>query len=78
MQGKRKSKLYEEQRTQVCGSDVPVVALRFKEVHMLWLTCDVVSWIISIKRNKYVTGKQNEEFAFVLNSIYAIDIKLIV
>lgn len=51
MQGKRKSKLYEEQRTQVCGSDVPVVALRFKEVHMLWLTCDVVSRIISIKQN---------------------------
>ncbi|XP_060837365.1 uncharacterized protein LOC132919642 [Rhopalosiphum padi] len=40
VQGKQKSKLFEEQRTRVSGSDVPVVALRFKEVHMMWLTCD--------------------------------------
>jgi len=42
-QGKQKSKLLEEQRIRVNGSDVPVMALRFKEVHMMWLTCDVVS-----------------------------------
>ncbi|KAF0767176.1 tRNA dimethylallyltransferase [Aphis craccivora] len=42
VQGKQKSKLFEEQRTRVSGSDVPVVALRFKEVHMLWLTCDAL------------------------------------
>nr|QUH22250.1 tRNA dimethylallyltransferase [Megoura viciae] len=41
VRGKQKSKLFEEQRTRVSGSDVPVVALRFKEVHMMWLTCDV-------------------------------------
>ncbi|XP_015366387.1 PREDICTED: tRNA dimethylallyltransferase, mitochondrial isoform X1 [Diuraphis noxia] len=40
VRGKQKSKLFEEQRTRVSGSDVPVVALRFKEVHMMWLTCD--------------------------------------
>lgn len=49
MRGKQKSKFFQEQRTQVNGSDVPVVTLRFKEVHMMWLTCDVVSPIISIK-----------------------------
>ncbi|VVC32895.1 Zinc finger C2H2-type,P-loop containing nucleoside triphosphate hydrolase,Matrin/U1-C-like, C2H2- [Cinara cedri] len=38
--GKRKSELFKEQRTQVTGSDVPLMALRFKEVHMMWLTCD--------------------------------------
>ncbi|XP_029342325.1 uncharacterized protein LOC100162198 [Acyrthosiphon pisum] len=43
VRGKQKSKLFEEQRTRVSGSDVPVVALRFKEVHMMWLTCDAVS-----------------------------------
>lgn len=54
MQGKQKSKFFEEQRTQVNGSDVPVMALRFKEVHMMWLTCDAVSLIkcISLK-NKF-------------------------
>ncbi|XP_025416630.1 uncharacterized protein LOC112687878 isoform X2 [Sipha flava] len=41
MRGKQKSKFFQEQRIQVNGSDVPVVTLRFKEVHMMWLTCDV-------------------------------------
>lgn len=54
MQGKQKSKFYEEQRTQVNGCDAPVVALRFKEVHMMWLTCDAVSLIILVKLSEYL------------------------
>lgn len=49
MRGKPKSKFFQEQRTQVNGSDVPMVTLRFKEVHMMWLTCDAVSQIILMK-----------------------------
>ncbi|XP_050433908.1 tRNA dimethylallyltransferase isoform X2 [Adelges cooleyi] len=41
MRGRRQSELLKEQRTRVNGSDVPVVALRFREVHMMWLTSDM-------------------------------------
>ncbi|XP_050545877.1 tRNA dimethylallyltransferase isoform X2 [Daktulosphaira vitifoliae] len=42
MQGRRQSVFLKEQRTtQVVGSETPVMALRFREVHIMWLTSDM-------------------------------------